>query len=375
MHKPSLSFYTNIPTPYQLSFFEALAEYFTLTVIYYAVTENNREWKFSTPETYSVIVLKDNIIARTIQRWVLDFHFSWNVFAVTFNDKSNHVIVGGGYATPNATVALFVARLKNKKVAYFSEPLFEVSSRIKYWLKWLYLRILNFCCDAIFCVGKKAALSFEKYAVTPTKYIIPYNIDEKAFSQLNETKVEEFKKRYKSNNEIIILSSGALIQRKGMDVLIKAIKDISNPDLRLIIIGNGPDKKYLLDLANGDPRILLHGFSAADEVPYFYAISDVFAFASRYDGWAVVINEAIAANLPIVSSNKVGAAIELLTHEIDGLLCESDDIDAFSTAISSLVEDKSKRLYIKTNAAKLTQLISSAHNAKMVYEIFKKKIN
>ncbi len=370
LNKPTLSFYTNIPTPYQLSFFLELAKLFHLKVIYYSATESNREWNFNLNQEYEVTVLKNSSIANFIQKRVVDFHFSWQIFKVAWNDSSDYIIVGGGYWIPNAAVPLFISRIKSKKVAYFTEPLFEVQNKVKHYLKWFLLRILSITCDAIFCIGKKAADSFEAFGVNTAKFIIPYNIDSKSFANTGNDKHEAFKSKYKGKDELIILSSGSLIERKGMDILIKAVQLINNPDLKLIIIGDGPLKKELIDISGDDKRIIFAGFQNPADIPGFFAIADVFAFASRYDGWAVVINEAIAANVPIISSDKVGAAIELLTSPELGILCESDNVECFKKAIEGLCYDTLRRNKIKEASRSLIPLVSSDYYAAYVYDIF-----
>jgi glycosyltransferase involved in cell wall biosynthesis len=372
--KPTLSFYTNIPTPYQLSFFLELSKLFTLTVIYYSATENNRQWNFELNNDYQVVVLKNNGIAKLIQKKIVDFHFSWQIFKTVWQDKSDNVIVGGSYWIPNGFVALLFSRLKSKKVAYYSEPLFEVKSKLKYAVKWLLLRILAFTCDAIFCIGAKAATSFEAFGINTPKFIVPYNINSKAFNEVDAVKKQKFIAQYKPNNEVIILSSGSLIERKGMDVLIAALKEIKRSDVRLIIIGDGPQKEELKNLSNADERIVFAGFQTSEDIPYFFAIADVFAFASRYDGWAVVINEAIAANVPVISSNHVGAAIELLTSPQLGLLCESGNVAAFQNAMDMLVNNPTKRAEIKDASRALIPLISSDYYAAKVYDTFVRQL-
>lgn len=365
-----MSFYTNIPTPYQISFFRELAKHFYLKVIFYSITENNRSWNFSMEdEEFEVVVLKDNFIAKIFQNWVIDYHFSWKIFSVVLNDESENIIVGGSYWGANGMLAILISKLRAKRVVYYSEPLFEASSKLKHVCKWLLLRIVSVGCDYVFCIGKKAAESFNKYNIKLPKYVVPYNIDHTLFKSLDNEKLLEYKKQYKSQNEIIILSSGSLTYRKGMDVLIKAVKGIAHPDLRLIIIGEGPERENLEALCNGDNRIFLAGFKHPEELPPFFALADIFAFASRYDGWAVVINEAIAANVPVVCSNKVGAALELLTSSDFGLICESEKVEDFKRALEALVFSKGKRDKISSCSSSLVKLISSEYNAKLVHSI------
>lgn len=372
--KPALTFYTNIPTPYQLSFFNELSKLFTLTVVYYSATESNREWDFNLNFDYKVILLKNNSIAKGVQKKIVDFHFSWQIFKTVWSDKSENIIVGGSYWSPNGFFALLLSRIKGKRVAYFSEPLFEVKGKIKYAIKWLMLRILTLSCNAIFCIGRKAAKSFEAYGVNTPKFIIPYNINSKDFINIDESKKWEFVERYKSRGEIIVLSSGSLIERKGMDVLISAFTQIKHDDARLIIIGDGVQKAELQKVCDADSRIILAGFQKPDDIPYFFAIADIFAFASRYDGWAVVVNEAIAANLPVISSDHVGAAIELITSPEFGILCKSGNVEDFRNAMQTLIFNEDKRIKIKQASTQLIPLISSDYYAAKVYDIFTREL-
>ncbi len=185
------------------------------------------------------ITLKNNFIAKTIQRKIVDFHFSWRIFSTAWHDTSEYVIVGGSYWIPNAVATMVIHHLKKKKVAYFSEPLFVTGNKLKYASKWVMLRILNSCCDALFCIGRQAAVSFTRYGVTIPKFIIPYNIDEQQFANLDSEYLHQFKQRYNPDNKPVVLSSGALVVRKGMDILIQAVRQVPLCDMRLIIIGDG----------------------------------------------------------------------------------------------------------------------------------------
>jgi glycosyltransferase involved in cell wall biosynthesis len=373
--KPKLSFYTNIPTPNQLCFFKELAILFDLKVIYYAATESNRQWNFTLEEAYEVVVLKDNFIARLVQKWIVDFHFSWRIFSECSRDKNAFVIVSGGYWTPNSVIALLFNKMRSKKIAYFSEALFPAKNGFARILKWLSLRILQLCCDALFCIGQRSSDCFEQLGVNIPKFTILYNLDPSPFQNLDSRLLASFTERYKPGGELVVLSSGSLIDRKGMDILIKSFKMIPSNKIRLLIIGEGAQRKTLQELAGTDDRIVFAGFQTPDEVPYFFGVADVFSFASRYDGWGLVINEAIAANVPVISSNKVNAAIELISAPGTGILCESENIASFKEAMEQLLFSAGKRLEIKNNMQPLVPLISSSYNARKVYDIFLNQLN
>ena len=67
------------------------------------------------------------------------------------------------------------------------------------------------------------------------------------------------------------------------------------------------------------------GFQPPEELPRFFAKADVFVLPSRYDGWGVVVNQAIAAGLPVICSDMVGAGHDLVDEEKNGLKFQAGD--------------------------------------------------
>lgn len=114
-------------------------------------------------------------------------------------------------------------------------------------------------------------------------------------------------------------------------------------------------------------RIQFAGFVQKEDIPYYFRVADIFAFASRYDGWALVINEALAADLAIICSNQVGAAADLLTDGVNACICPAEEVPAFSKAIYSLITDQLLRNFLVSNAQSIKKEISSAYNAEKVY--------
>jgi glycosyltransferase involved in cell wall biosynthesis len=111
------------------------------------------------------------------------------------------------------------------------------------------------------------------------------------------------------------------------------------------------------------------GFKEKEDVPYYYAIADIFIFASRYDGWALVINEAAAADLAIIASNKVGAAMDKIENEYNGYICDPEDVNGFYKYMMLMILDPSRRDQIIDNMRQLKETFSSGYNARLVNEI------
>jgi glycosyltransferase involved in cell wall biosynthesis len=128
------------------------------------------------------------------------------------------------------------------------------------------------------------------------------------------------------------MACGALIPRKGIDVLIKAFQRaaVMRSDISLTIVGDGPERRAL-DACVTDEcrrRITFRGTVAFAERAKAFGESDVFIHPARHDGWGVVIHEALAAGMPVIATRETGAAHELLEDGKNGFLVDADDEEA-----------------------------------------------
>lgn len=372
--KPVLTFYTNMPTPYQLDFFGALKEHFDLRVVYFTTREADRQWQLGTSgEGYAVKVLKNSRLALMIQKKVPSFHYSREIISLAKEDDGEFVLVNGTYWSPNVVLALFYSYKKNKKIAFWSEPVFPVNNRLRFWLKkamlWPVRRYTNF----LLAIGKQAESAYRKYGYNKSIYNIPYNINSRLFrkEELQQRIFQKLLNEYKSKGETVLLSSGSLIPRKGMDTVISAFLRLpSQVNARLIIMGDGEVKEDLKRLSNNNERIHFIGFQEKEMIPYWFNLADIFVFASRYDGWGLVINEATAAGNAIICSNVVGAAADKLIDMHNAIILDPEDVTGFANAMESLITNNELRSELLRNSESLKAVFSSDYNAQRVYDIY-----
>ncbi len=113
--------------------------------------------------------------------------------------------------------------------------------------------------------------------------------------------------------DVVVLSVARLVPEKGLDVLIHAVAEAEDPRLLLVLAGDGPERERLEDLAGvRGVRLTLAGDRDWERIAEVYVAADVFALLSEREPWAVVVNEAAACGLPLVLSDRVGAAHDLL---------------------------------------------------------------
>lgn len=133
-----------------------------------------------------------------------------------------------------------------------------------------------------------------------------------------------------------LLSVGNLVELKGHDLVIRAMKELQ--DLQLIIIGAGPAKAKLQDLVdrlNLSDRVHLLGTIPHSELPAYYSAADIFVLASSREGWPNVLLEAMACGTPVVAT-RVGGVPEIITAKNAGIVVDARTSEAIVAAVRRL---------------------------------------
>jgi glycosyltransferase involved in cell wall biosynthesis len=372
MEKPALLFMTNMPTPYQLDFFNELERYFDLHVCYFSERELDRQWSLAAKDKhYRVTVLGSYGYARELQSFIPSFHHSPRLAGFMRETHFDMAVINGTYWTPNVRIALREASRKNTRVAFWGEPLLPSSAWLRVVKKMAFQAVREYT-DFLMAVGERAVDSYRSMGYTKPIYNLPYNIDGQLFRKENLDQAERlrYRARYREGVDIVFLSSGSLIRRKGMDRVIRAFRAVS-PDIRarLVIVGDGPERKRL-EMLSGDADVVFTGFQDKAVLPYIYAVSDIFVLATRYDGWAVVINEAMEAGIAVIASDKAGAVNDLLEDGENGLICQADDVEGLRSLMEELALDTRKREAMTEQALQKISGISSRVIAKKLYGIY-----
>jgi glycosyltransferase involved in cell wall biosynthesis len=177
---------------------------------------------------------------------------------------------------------------------------------------------------AIAAIGSSAATSYRARFPEPTVLDLPYHCALAPFLAAP---------RRTPGDEPTFLFCGQMIARKGVDVLLQAFAAL--PGGRLLLAGREAELPALLAALPAEvrARITYAGFRAPEELPRLFSEADVFVLPSRRDGWGVVVNQALGAGLPILSSDQVGAAIDLVEPGVNGLIFPAGDATALATAM------------------------------------------
>jgi hypothetical protein len=120
-----------MPTPYQLDLLKYLRLNFDLTVVYFVEREKDRVWDLKDKaEGYRVIYLKNNLIAKVVQKLVTSFHFSNEIKRIARELNAEFAIINGTYWSPNVQIAAKYSKQYGAVTAYWAEPVFPSKSKI-----------------------------------------------------------------------------------------------------------------------------------------------------------------------------------------------------------------------------------------------------
>src|SRR5207245_2669937 len=137
------------------------------------------------------------------------------------------------------------------------------------------------------------------------------------------------------------LFSGSLIPRKGVDLLAKAFSALASTrsHLRLDLVGAGELEPALRSiLKDVQAQVRFHGFRQWSDLPACYHEADILVAPSWYDGWGMIVPEGLAAGLPVIATDRMGAAIDLIQHGVNGWVLPAGNAQALAQALGEAAD-------------------------------------
>lgn len=184
--------------------------------------------------------------------------------------------------------------------------------------------------------AKKAGVKEEKIAIVPT------GIDPARFDGAYKDLREELGIN-KENNEVMILFIGLILKRKGIDTIIKTIDKLRKENIKMIIVGDGPERKKYEKMTTDhklNEKITFLGMRK--DIKDLCRSADILFFPSRGEGLAGAIMEAMSAGLPILSS-RIPCTTDLVKEKENGFLCAVEDVECYTEKLKKLIDDSKLR--------------------------------
>lgn len=354
-------FLTDIATPYMVAVLAELARRVELTALFCSKTgTRGAAWALPQPLPFRQRVLGGLAIRRRKVDGA-DLYPTPRILAALVAERPA-VVISSAFSFPTLFAAIY-GRLASVPLIIHSDG---TSSSERNFGRLQLLARDRLLREAFACVGNSepAAQRFIELGADPAR----------VFRAPHSTNIAPFhavaRRRFatpSSRGVLTVLHVGRLIPRKGVDRLLRGVAAASaHADLRLVLVGSGPEEEPLRRLADelGIARqVEFKGFVDQPGLPAIYAAADIFALSTLDDPFAIVLLEAAAAGLPLVASPFAGASLDLVEEGRSGFLADPNDIAAWANALSAVSRDADLRRRLGARAHELTLTRTPEHAA------------
>jgi glycosyltransferase involved in cell wall biosynthesis len=324
---------TRLITPYRLAWFDELAKDNKITVIY---TSDNypgvEKLKLrETARSFNLIKLKSISIFRK--------EISFQV--IKFLKKKYEIVLFDGYAPLTNMLGIIYYINNNKQFFINIDGLLKPKKKekIKNYFKLKILSKAIILCGSQYTKEQLISLGVDKNHCHVHNFTSLIKEDVLIQPLSNKEKIE-VKNNLNITEKKIILSVGQLIYRKGYDILIEALKNIDQ-EIGVYIVGGKPSKKLLkLKQKYNLKNIQFVNFVDNKTLSQYYMAADLFILPTREDIWGLVINEAMARALPIITTDRCGAGIELIKDGVNGYIVKSENVESLQLKINELINNQ-----------------------------------
>ena len=176
-------------------------------------------------------------------------------------------------------------------------------------------------------------------------------------------------------NDLLLLFVGRLAKEKSLHTLLDAYNRVSSQNKKLFFVGDGPLRlrleKYIRDFKIQE--VYPMGFQAREALLNFYTMADALVLPSREEPWGMVVNEAMCFGLPIIASNQVGAAVDLVKEGHNGFLFPAGDSKKLVTCIEKLINlpSEERLLFGKRSIEIITEWINKIDPVQQILKAIK----
>ena len=309
---------TDIPSPYQVELFNEISAQKTLdlSVAYLRSSDPARSWQ-PADAAYDCLSVGESSASFMEAAWLA---------------AEADVAIFNYYNHPLAERLLRRRAETGKPWCFWGErpglrrPKF--ASRL--FRKWK-LKTLRRSCAPIWGIGEFALQEYkQEFGAERVYRNVPY------FSNINRFMAARAARKDRAQSRRVFLFCGSLTMRKGVDLVARAFVRLARevPQVSLRIAGEGVLKETIArTLRPVWNEVEFVGFKHWEELPELYAAADVLCVPSRYDGWGLVVPEGLAAGLPVIATDRMGAGLEFVRNGVNGWLVAAGEEEAILGAM------------------------------------------
>jgi glycosyltransferase involved in cell wall biosynthesis len=337
--------------PYHHSRLRAAGQVLTVNAIELSETDNCYAWdRIEGAEGFARTTLFAEARARTMQVADVTRAVSSALRAI----RPGTVAINGWYSAEALSALAWCAETGTPAIM-MSESTEWDGPRYP-WREWIKRRIVGLC-SAGLVGGKPHAAYLAKLGMPPGRIFPGYDVVDNDYfaagAAIARSQLAEARNRYHLP-ATYFLASARFVEKKNLPGLIEAYgryrelasagrncPPASDGLWHLVLLGDGPLKPVLLQRISAlglSACVHLPGFAQYPELPAYYGLAGAFIHASTTEQWGLVVNEAMASNLPVLVSQRCGCAEDLVQEGVNGFTFDPFDVQAMAGLMHQLTE-------------------------------------
>lgn len=352
---PRVAYWNNIPAPYMVERFNTLHDRgnVDLEVWFSERTVPDRSWRIDEGDW--------RFRYRYLPRLSLGSRGLALASPVVTAEKPDVLIMQ--YGAPEYVLAWAGAVLRGWRTAFWVEVTFDTWIRRRGYAEWLKRRMFPRL-DGVLTAGEDGAAFARKYGAQDDRiHLVRHVVDAHFYADgaARARASREAERRRLGMTGTVFAYVGRIWQPKGIFDLIDAYEHVRSGGgaVHLVVIGDGRDEDRLRSLLvdRGVDGVTFAGFVQREELPAWYAIADVLVFPTQGDPYGMVVDEAMAAGLPVISTTSAGEIRPRVIPDETGWLVPAQDPGALARAMADAADDPARTHALGERAARrLTDL-------------------
>lgn len=341
MRKPFVVYWNNIPSPYMVERFNALAstQKFDFEAWFSERREADRSWAVDE----STWRFQHRYLPTTrLMRWKQ--HWPFPILG-----RRPDLLVSL-YAEPCFLAGWLIAKLRGSRTVFWCQVTSSRWVRRRRWKEALKGMILPRA-DATLGGGQESREFAMRYGVAAGRaLVLRHSIDVGHYARGAQV-ARELRSATRSALKLrgtTFVSVGRLWWGKGLFILLQAFQQVqrtSSAEVSLLIVGDGPEDAELRRICadRGIKNVVFAGFQQKEQLPVYYGVSDVFVFPTLGDPYGLVVDEAMACSLPIITSDAAGEIRERVIEGESGFVVPAADVTELADRMKRLASSPHDR--------------------------------
>lgn len=353
---------TNIPNPYRVPLFNELSkqlknENTRLKIIFANKTYKRRLFRINENDfNFDYCYLNNEAI--TVGNNSENSYFTYKGLFQQLKNENPDVIIVSGFSS--ATIKVFLYSLIKRTPYIIWNGSIAKKGRKDSFIRTLQRRLLTSFATAFVAYGSKAKEYLIKLGASENQVFISTNTVDTSYF---ETATNDCRLSIDDDGLNHFLYLGYLVPRKNVGLLIDIANDLQKQrnDFCIDVIGDGESREQLeLKVKNLglSQFVKFHGFKQKHELPPYFAQTKALLFQTDFDIWGLVLNEAMAAGVPCLSSVNAGASSDLIKNGYNGFIVDYENKSDIIEKINFIIENPEKVIemgkraseFVNTNA-------------------------